>query len=91
MPAHPGDIRPSGEILVISAIISPVPPTARLPRWTKCQSLTVPSIAEYWHIGDITSRFVNVRSRSVNGENIGLLVIAGFLLEYTFQYQFKDV
>ncbi len=36
--AQPGVIRPSGETAVASAITSPAPPTAREPRWTKCQS-----------------------------------------------------
>src|SRR5207253_6862965 len=31
-------------------------PTARLPRWTKCQSFAKPSTLEYWHIGLTTMR-----------------------------------
>ena len=49
----------------------PAPPTARLPRCTRCQSFTVPSFAEYMHIGDTTTRLGMVRPRSVIGANIG--------------------
>ena len=47
IPAQPGEILPSASTLVISVMINPAPPTARLPRWTRCQSSTVPSVAEY--------------------------------------------
>ena len=36
-------VRPSGLTAVASTITSPAPPTARLPRWTRCQSLGKPS------------------------------------------------
>ena len=35
---------------------SPAPPTARLPRWTRCQSSANPSTEEYWHMGETTIR-----------------------------------
>ena len=36
-----------------------------------CQSPGRPSFAEYWHIGDTTTRLASVMSRSRNGWNIG--------------------
>ena len=56
MPVQPGLMRPSRLTSVISVITSPAPPTARLPRCTRCQSPGVPSSAEYWHIGETTTR-----------------------------------
>ena len=47
MPVQPGLIRASRLTSVISVMTSPAPPTARLPRWTRCQSPGVPSSAEY--------------------------------------------
>jgi hypothetical protein len=44
---------------------------ARLPRCTRCQSLTVPSVAEYWHIGETTTRLGMVSPRKRMGANIG--------------------
>ncbi len=38
-----------------------------------CQSVARPSSAEYWHIGETTSRFGNVSSRSENGEKSMLI------------------
>ena len=38
----------------------PLPLTARLPRCIRCQSWAQPSTAEYWHIGDTTTRFGSV-------------------------------
>jgi hypothetical protein len=46
-PVHPGVMRPSGVTAVASATRSPAPPTARLPRWTRCQSFGRPSVALY--------------------------------------------
>src|SRR5205814_10494164 len=71
MPVHPGEIRPSRETSVISVKTRPAPPMARAPRWTRCQSLGVPSTAQYWHIGDTTTRFTSSRSRNRNGGNRG--------------------
>ena len=80
MPAQPFEIRPSGETSVISVMTRPVPPIARLPRCTTCQSFTVPSTAEYWHIGDMTRRFLTVIPRSVKGVNMGVSDISVFSL-----------
>ena len=49
------------------------PDSARLLMWVKCQSVATPSSAEYWHIGDTTTRFFNVRPRSLIGENRALM------------------
>src|SRR5262245_60069903 len=68
IPASPGVIRPSGETAVASAITSPAPPTAREPRWTKCQSVATPSAEEYWHIGETPMRLRNVMDLIVHGE-----------------------
>ena len=57
IPMSPGVIRPSRVTAVASTTTSDTPPTARLPRWTRCQSSAMPSVAQYWHIGDITTRF----------------------------------
>ena len=51
IPVQPCVMRPSALTSVVSVITRPAPPTARLPRCTRCQSSTVPSTAEYWHIG----------------------------------------
>src|SRR5580692_7817978 len=67
MPRSPLVIRPSGVTAVASTITSATPPTARLPRWTRCQSLASPSAATYWHMGDITIRLRNVTPRIVSG------------------------
>ena len=63
MPRSCGLIRPSGRTAVASVITSPAPPTARLPRWTMCQSFANPSTDEYSHIGDTNTRFAKVMSR----------------------------
>ncbi len=53
-------IRPSAVTAVASTITSATPPAARLPRWTRCQSSANPSLATYWHMGDITIRLRSV-------------------------------
>ena len=42
-----------------STITRAEPPTARLPRCTKCQWFGSPSSLEYWHIGETKMRFLN--------------------------------
>ncbi len=61
-PASCGEMRPPGVTAVASQITSAAPPTAREPRWTRCQSLAIPSSEEYWHIGETPMRFRNVTS-----------------------------
>ena len=60
-------MRPSGATAVASTMTSPAPPTAREPRWTKCQSFATPSSAEYWHIGETPMRLRSVTERMVSG------------------------
>src|SRR5688500_16243637 len=67
MPRSCGLMRPSGVTAVASVNTSPAPPTARLPRWTRCQSLAKPSSLEYSHIGDTKMRLLNVMPRMDSG------------------------
>ena len=69
MPVSAGEMRPSADTAVASAMTAPAPPTARLPRCTRCQSLGTPSIAEYWHIGATTMRLRRVCERCSKGSN----------------------
>src|ERR1035438_9820351 len=62
-------MRPRASTAVASIITSPAPPTARLPRCTRCQSDANPSTLEYWHMGDTAIRLRNVISRMVRGVN----------------------
>src|SRR6185312_8958486 len=55
-PPHPGVIRPSADVQIISVITSAAPPTARAPRWTRWKSPTAPSTAVYMSIGETTTR-----------------------------------
>jgi len=48
---------------VASVSTTAAPPTARLPRWTRCQSFAKPSSLEYWHIGDTKMRLRQVTPR----------------------------
>jgi hypothetical protein len=67
MPMSFGVIRPSAVTAVASTTTSPTPPAARLPRWTRCQSLASPSSELYWHIGDMTMRLRRVTPRTASG------------------------
>src|SRR5438067_986817 len=67
MPRHRGVIRPSGDTALISTVTWAAPPTAREPKWTRCQLVAKPSPDEYWHIGETTIRWRNVTLLSVNG------------------------
>src|SRR5580693_7183914 len=60
-------MRPSAETALASVKIRAAPPTAREPRWTRCQSLAKPSVLEYWHIGETTMRLRSFRSRIWSG------------------------
>src|SRR5207247_4071 len=66
-------MRPIASTWVASMQNIAAPDSARLLMWVKCQSLATPSSAEYWHIGDTTRRFFNVRPRSLIGENRALM------------------
>src|SRR5437764_1993014 len=52
-----------------SVMTSPAPPTARLPKCTRCQSLAKPSSLEYSHMGETAIRFESVTPRIVRGVN----------------------
>src|ERR1700734_91875 len=69
MPRSCGLIRPSGETAQASVKTREAPPTARLPRWTRCQSLAKPSELEYWHMGETTIRLRSRTSRICNSSN----------------------
>src|ERR1700719_3860486 len=58
-----GLMRPSGRTAVASVKTSAAPPTARLPKCTRCQSVAKPSVLEYWHIGETTMRLRSRTSR----------------------------
>src|SRR5260221_13127656 len=66
-------MRPMASTCVASMQNIEAPDSARLLMWVKCQSVATPSSAEYWHIGDTTTRFFNVRPRSLIGENRALM------------------
>src|SRR5215470_6383181 len=67
-------MRPIASTAVASTHRSAAPPSARWPRWIRCQSLADPSSAEYWHIGETMIRFRSVRPRSWKGENSALVI-----------------
>ena len=69
MPASAGEMRPRASTAAASVITRPAPPTARLPWWTRCQSVANPSTEEYWHIGETAMRLRKVTSRTVSGVN----------------------
>src|SRR6185369_2876670 len=74
MPAHFGEMRPCGLTSVISVMTRPAQPSDILPRCIRCQSLAEPLLELYWHIGDTTTRFGNVRPRMVRGEKRALAI-----------------
>src|SRR5262245_34630473 len=69
MPRSAGLIRPSAVTAVASVSTAPAPPTARLPRCTRCQSVANPFGLEYSHIGETMRRLRSVMSRMRSGEN----------------------
>ena len=69
MPVQPGVMRPCGATAVASTTTSPAPPRASPARCTACQSVTRPSMAEYWHIGGTAMRLRRVTSLRVKGWN----------------------
>src|SRR5882724_5666977 len=62
MPVSPSEIRPRSSTAVASVNTSPDPPTARLPRCTRCHVWGCPCNAEYSHIGETTMRFFSSTS-----------------------------
>jgi hypothetical protein len=69
MPVSPCVMRPRFSTAVASTNTTPAPPCANLPRWTRCQSPACPSVAEYWHIGETTTRFLRVTPLMVSASN----------------------
>src|SRR3977135_1114657 len=70
-------MRPSAVTADASVITSAAPPTARDPRCTRCQSDANPSVLEYWHIGDTTTRWGSVRPRVTNGSKSEVILGVG--------------
>jgi hypothetical protein len=68
---HPATVDEPGEYhrAVASLMTMPAPPTARLVRCWRCQSVATPSprSQEYWHIGDTITRFGAVRPARSSG------------------------
>src|SRR5436190_11312004 len=62
-------MRPSAVTAVASIVNRPAPDISSWPQWTRCQSVAQPSTAEYWHIGDTTTRLGSVSSRNRSGSN----------------------
>src|SRR3954467_10657213 len=60
-------MRPSAVTAVASIVNRPAPDISSWPQWTRCQSVAQPSTAEYWHIGDTTTRLERVSSRKRSG------------------------
>jgi hypothetical protein len=60
-------MRPSGVTPLASTQTIDAPPTARLPRCTKCQSLGMPFSLEYMHIGETKIRLWNSTSEGRGG------------------------
>src|ERR1700674_3190132 len=50
-------MRPRGSTAVASSITTPAPDIASVMAFCRCHSVGSPSIAEYWHIGEIAMRF----------------------------------
>src|SRR5471030_2705684 len=71
-PRQLGVMRPIASTAVASTHSSAAPPRASCPRWIRCQSLALPSIAEYWHIGETMMRFESLSSRRLIGWNRAL-------------------
>src|SRR5438477_2923806 len=68
-PMSSGEMRPRGSTAVASTNTAPAPPTARDPRWTRCQSVARPPGELYWHMGETPMRLRKVTSRRRSGEN----------------------
>src|SRR5215469_17414011 len=60
-------MRPTACTAVASVNTSPAPPTALLPKCTKCHGPGCPSLAEYSHIGETPIRFFSSSSRIRHG------------------------
>ena len=56
------------------AILEAILPSRGYP--TAVLLMAVPSLAEYMHMGDMTTRFMTVMPRSVNGVNMGAMELS---------------
>src|SRR5712664_3865124 len=81
IPVSPCVMRPRFSTAVASTNTMPAPPWANLPRWTRCQSVTSPSRAEYWHIGETTMRLRSSTSRIFSLSNNMRFRLPGRALE----------
>ncbi len=76
IPRSSGLMRPTADTAVASVSTAAAPPTARLPRCTRCQSVANPSSLEYWHIGDTRMRLRSGTSRNGSGsKRVGTSVL----------------
>src|SRR6266851_6568624 len=73
-------MRPAAATPVASIITRPGPATANEPRWRMCQSVALPSIALYWHIGATTTRLGRVRPRRAIGVKSWLVIMLPVLV-----------
>src|SRR5262245_6249736 len=69
MPRHLCVMRPARSTAVASTTTRPARPRANCIRCCRCQSVALPSCAEYWHIGDTTIRLGNVSGPTLSGSN----------------------
>src|SRR5947209_16489128 len=68
-------MRPAASTPVASIMTRPGPATANEPRCIMCQSVALPSIALYWHIGATTMRLGKVRPRRAIGVKSWLVIM----------------
>ncbi len=70
---QPCVMRPWRSTWVASTTTKAAPELASMPRCIMCQSVALPSSAEYWHMGAITIRLASSRPASLMGENKALM------------------
>src|SRR5258706_9627954 len=80
MPTSPWEMRPRASTAVASANTMPAPPSANFARCARCQSPTIPSSAEYMHIGEMTTRLRAVTPRKVMGVKSFAVMRKSFLI-----------
>ena len=68
-PRSPTVPQPLRRTFVDSTKTRPAPPAAYRPAFMRCQSVACPFTAEYWCIGEITTRLRSVRSLIWRGAN----------------------
>jgi len=82
-PRSSGEMRPCGSTAVASMMSMPAPDRARLPRCMTCQSVALPSSAEYWHMGATTIRFFRLTGPSLMEEKRILITQPVFFVRNT--------